>query len=143
MAKTPTSRVDRLLGSMGYGSRAEMARMAKAGGIVLDGVDLTDVSKRIPVTPDLPSRMEIDGQPLDPVQGLVLMLNKPLGMTCSHKEEGALVYDILPGRWRERDPAISTIGRSVILAVTACAVFALVLPVALRRRTVEHDDPGT
>jgi len=32
-------------------------------------------------------------------------------MTCSHKEEGALVYDILPGRWRARDPAISTIGR--------------------------------
>lgn len=111
MAKTPTSRVDRLLGSMGYGSRAEMARMAKAGGIVLDGVDLTDVSRRIPVTPDLPTRMEIDGQPLDPVQGLVLMLNKPLGMTCSHKEEGALVYDILPDRWRARDPAISTIGR--------------------------------
>ena len=36
MNKVPTSRVDRLLGSMGYGSRAEMARMAKAGGIVLD-----------------------------------------------------------------------------------------------------------
>lgn len=111
MSKTPTSRVDRLLGSMGYGSRAEMARMARAGGIVLDGVDLTDVSKRIPVTPDLPTRMEIDGAPLDPVQGLVLMLNKPLGMTCSHKEEGALVYDILPDRWRRRDPALSTIGR--------------------------------
>ena len=29
-AKTPTSRVDKLLGSMGYGSRAEMARMGKA-----------------------------------------------------------------------------------------------------------------
>ena len=111
MAKIPTSRVDRLLGSMGYGSRAEMARMAKAGGIVLDGADLTDVSKRIPVTPELTQRMEIDGEPLDPVPGLVLMLNKPLGMTCSHKEEGALVYDILPGRWRARDPAISTIGR--------------------------------
>ncbi|RZJ86322.1 MAG: 16S rRNA pseudouridine(516) synthase, partial [Brevundimonas sp.] len=50
MKKVPTSRVDRLLGSMGYGSRAEMARMAKAGGIVLDRADLTDVSKRIPVT---------------------------------------------------------------------------------------------
>ena len=111
MSKTPTSRVDRLLGSMGYGSRAEMARMARAGGVVLDGADLTDVSKRIPVTPDLPARMEIDGQPLDPVPGLVIMLNKPLGMTCSHKEEGALVYDILPDRWRRRDPAISTIGR--------------------------------
>jgi 16S rRNA pseudouridine516 synthase len=109
--KTPTSRVDRLLGSMGYGSRTEMARLGKAGGIVLDGVDLTDVSKRIAVTPDLPLRMQIDGQPLDPPPGLVLMLHKPLGMTCSRKEDGALVYDVLPDRWRRRDPAISTIGR--------------------------------
>lgn len=111
MAKVPTSRVDRLLSSMGYGSRTEMARMAKAGGITLDGADLSDVTKRIPVTPDLPTRMEIDGEALDPVEGLVILLNKPLGMTCSHKEDGPLVYDILPGRWKRRDPAISTIGR--------------------------------
>lgn len=109
--KVPTARVDKLLGSMGYGSRAEMARLGKAGGIVLDGADLTDVSKRIAVTPDLPSRMQVDGEPLDPPPGLVILLNKPLGMTCSHKEDGALVYDILPDRWRRRDPAISTIGR--------------------------------
>lgn len=111
MTKVPTSRVDKLLGSMGYGSRTEIARLGKVGGIVLDGVDLTDVSKRIPVPADLPSRMEIDGQPLDPVAGLVMLLNKPLGMTCSRKEDGALVYDILPERWKRRDPAISTIGR--------------------------------
>jgi 16S rRNA pseudouridine516 synthase len=96
---------------MGYGSRTEMARLGKAGGIVLDGVDLTDVSRRIPVTPDLPERMKVGGQPLDPVPGLVMMLHKPLGMTCSRKEDGALVYDVLPPRWRRRDPAISTIGR--------------------------------
>ena len=111
MAKTPTSRVDKLLSSMGYGSRNEMARMAKAGGIMLDGEDFTDVTKRIPVTSDLPTRMEIDGEPLDPVAGMVILLNKPLGMTCSHKEDGALVYDVLPDRWRRREPAISTIGR--------------------------------
>lgn len=111
MAKIPTSRIDKLLGSLGYGSRAEMARMGKAGGIVLDGVDITDVSRRIPVTPDLPERMEIDGDPLDPPHGVVILLHKPLGMTCSHKEDGALVYDVLPDRWRRRDPAISTIGR--------------------------------
>jgi len=109
--KIPTSRVDKLLCSMCYGSRTEMARLGKAGGIVLDGVDLTDVSKRIAVTPDLPARMEIDGEPLDPPPGLVMMLHKPLGMTCSRKEDGALVYDVLPPRWRRRDPAISTIGR--------------------------------
>lgn len=109
--KTSTSRVDRLLGGLGYGSRNEMARLGKAGGIVLDGAELTDVSKRIAVTPDLPRRMTVDGKALDPVPGLVMMLNKPLGMTCSHKEDGALVYDVLPDRWRRRDPAISTIGR--------------------------------
>ncbi len=109
--KTPTARVDKLLGSMGYGSRTEIARLGKVGGIVLDGVDLTDVSKRIAVTADLSDRMQIDGRPLDPPAGLVLILNKPLGMTCSHKEDGALVYDVLPERWRRRDPAISTIGR--------------------------------
>ena len=55
--------------------------------------------------------MQVSGEPLDPLQGLVMMLNKPLGMTCSHKEDGPLVYDVLPARWRLRDPAISTIGR--------------------------------
>ena len=111
MAKTPTSRVDRLLSSMGYGSRNEMARLAKAGGIMLNGTDLLDVTRRIPVTPDLPARMVIDGEALDPLAGMVILLNKPLGMTCSHKESGALVYDLLPRRWTRRDPAISTIGR--------------------------------
>lgn len=111
MAGISTTRIDKLLSSMGYGSRKEMARMARAGGILLDGAEVSDVSRRIPVTPDLPTRMEIDGEPLDPVAGMVILLNKPLGMTCSHKEDGPLVYDILPKRWKGRDPAISTIGR--------------------------------
>jgi 16S rRNA pseudouridine516 synthase len=111
MAKSPTSRVDKLLSSMGYGSRTQMAQLAKAGGITLDAARLSDVTKRIPVTPDLPARMTIDGEALDPVAGMVILLNKPLGMTCSHKEDGPLVYDILPERWKRRDPAISTIGR--------------------------------
>ncbi len=111
MAKISTSRVDKLLSSMGYGSRKEMARVAKAGGITLDGAALCDVTTRIPVTPDLPTRMKINGQPIDPVAGMVILLNKPLGMTCSHREDGALVYDILPNRWKSRNPMISTIGR--------------------------------
>ncbi|HRO32756.1 MAG TPA: pseudouridine synthase [Brevundimonas sp.] len=109
--KTPTARLDKLLSSLGYGSRQEIARLAKAGGVELDGADITDAAARIAVTPDLPARMTIDGRPVDPPQGMLLILNKPLGMTCSHKEDGALVYDVLPDRWRRRDPAISTIGR--------------------------------
>ena len=111
MAKVPTSRIDKLLSSMGYGSRSEMARLAKAGGITLDAIALDDVSQRLPLTPDLPTRLRIDGTPLDPLVGMVILLNKPLGMTCSHKEDGPLVHDLLPKRWRRRDPAISTVGR--------------------------------
>lgn len=111
MAAVATIRVDRLLSSMGYGSRSEMARFARAGGITLNGAELLDVTKRISVTRDLPTRMKIDGQALDPIKGMVILLNKPLGMTCSHEEVGPLVYDLLPERWKLRRPAISTVGR--------------------------------
>ena len=60
------------------------------------------------MTPICAQRMTVDGEPLDPPPGLALMLHKPLGVTCSHKEAGPLVYDLLPERWRRRDPAIST-----------------------------------
>lgn len=109
--KTPTMRLDRLLGSLGYGSRRDIAQLARLGAITLDGRDLTDASARIAVTPDLPARMTVDGAPVDPPPGLLIILHKPLGVTCSHKEAGPLVYDLLPTRWRRRDPAISTVGR--------------------------------
>lgn len=112
MSKAPASlRLDRLLANMGYGSRREIQALAKNGRILLDGEPVRDADRRIAVTGDLPARMTLDGRAIDPPPGLTLMLHKPLGVTCSHKEAGALVYDLLPARWRQRDPAISTIGR--------------------------------
>ncbi len=104
-------RLDKLLSGLGYGTRSEIQKLARAGGIELDGAPLTDAAARIPVGPDLPARLKIDGHPVDPPPGLVILLHKPLGVTCSHKEDGALVHDLLPARWRRRDPAISTVGR--------------------------------
>jgi 16S rRNA pseudouridine516 synthase len=111
-AKPPTLRLDRLLANMGYGSRREIEQMVDAGWIKLDGAVLGISDQRIPVEASLSERMTVRGKPLDPPPGLAtLMLHKPLGVTCSHKEAGGLVYDLLPDRWRQRDPAISTIGR--------------------------------
>ena len=109
--KDPSLRLDRLLANMGYGSRREIGLLARAGVIVLDGVPLREPDRRIAVTADLAARMVVDGEFLDPPPGLTLMLHKPLGVTCSHKEAGPLVYSLLPERWRRRDPALSTIGR--------------------------------
>jgi len=104
-------RLDRLLANMGYGSRRDIEQMVRAGWIMLDGAALTRADQKIAIEPSLSERMRVRGQPLDPPPGVALMLHKPLGVTCSHKESGALVYDLLPDRWRSRDPAISTIGR--------------------------------
>ena len=106
-----TLRLDRLLGNLGYGSRREIQALARNGRVSLDGSPLTDADTRLALAPDLPGRLSIDGEPVDPPPGLVLVLNKPLGVTCSHKDVGPLVFEALPQRWRRRDPAISTVGR--------------------------------
>ncbi|NUH63925.1 pseudouridine synthase [Sulfitobacter sp. S0837] len=111
MTKVPTTRIDRLLGSLGYGSRGQIAQIARARRIVLDGVPITDVARRIPMTPDLTERMTVHGAPLDPLPGVVVMLNKPPGYICSRKDSGPLVYDLLPDRWRHRKPMLSPVGR--------------------------------
>jgi len=39
------------------------------------------------------------------------MLHKPVGVTCSTKDPGRIVYDLLPPRFRVRSPLLSTVGR--------------------------------
>ena len=107
----PSLRLDRLLANMGYGSRRDIQAMVRAGWIFLDGARLLKADQKIEVSPDLSLRLMIRSEPLDPPPGMALMLNKPLGVTCSHKDTGTLVYSLLPERWRRRDPALSTAGR--------------------------------
>lgn len=104
-------RFDRLLASMGYGTRREVESMVDSGRITLDGVPLPDAGMRVPLMPDLPGRVMVDNTPLDPLPGMVVMLHKPVGVTCSHKESGRLIYDLLPSRWKQRNPVLSSIGR--------------------------------
>ncbi|MBC8130179.1 MAG: pseudouridine synthase [Rhizobiaceae bacterium] len=96
---------------MGYGSRREIQLLGRQGRVTLDGAPVSDVEARVTVTPDLAARMVVDGEALDPPPGMVLLLHKPLGVTCSHKEAGPLVYGLFPPRWRRREPGLSTVGR--------------------------------
>lgn len=109
--KVSTARLDKLLANLGYASRREIQMLARNGRIRLDGAPVASAQERIKLTPDLESRLEVDGEGLDPLPGFALMMNKPLGATCSRKEAGPLVFDLLPPRWRRREPAISTVGR--------------------------------
>ena len=111
MSKTPTARLDRLLANLGYGTRREVQGLIGAGRVVLDGQTLRDIGRRLHVTPDLAQRMTVRGVPLDPPSPLTLIMHKPLGVVCSHREAGRSLYELLPDRWRARDPVLSTIGR--------------------------------
>jgi len=54
----------------------------------------------------------VDGEPLDHPAGMLLMLNKPLDLVCSHDlREGPNIYGLLPERWRRRNPPVTSIGR--------------------------------
>ena len=102
MSKPATLRLDRLLANLGYGTRSQVQQLLRARRVVRDGEALNDPALRIALTPDLPDRMSVNGERLDPPPGLVLVLHKPCGVTCSHKEAGPLVYDLLPPRFRLR-----------------------------------------
>jgi 16S rRNA pseudouridine516 synthase len=105
------ARLDRLLANLGYGSRREVQALIARGGVSVDGARVRDPSAHVVVGPDLPQRMHVAGHPVDPPAPLTLMLHKPVGVVCSHREAGRSVYELLPERWRSRTPALSTIGR--------------------------------
>jgi 16S rRNA pseudouridine516 synthase len=94
------------IANLGYGSRKDVARMFREGRV-------TDAAGEVLYADDTPAHADvrIDGEPLDPPQGLVLMLHKPVGYTCSTRDPGRIVYDLLPPRFRHRSPLLSTVGR--------------------------------
>lgn len=99
-------RLVRLIANLGYGSRKDVAWMFREGRV-------TDPEGEVLYADDKVEHAQIfiDGEPLDPPAGIVLMMNKPLGVTCSRKDQGRVVYDLLPPRYRVRSPALSTVGR--------------------------------
>jgi len=94
------------LANLGYGSRKEVTAMLRNGWVTrADGSTLG--------VDDAAAHEDIllDDEPLDPAPGMLLMLHKPVGYTCSTKDVGRLVYDLLPPRFRLRNPVLSTVGR--------------------------------
>ncbi len=96
----------RLIANLGYGSRKQVAAMFREGRVTDPDGDVLYADDRVPH-----ERIHIDGEPLDPAPGMVIALHKPVGYTCSTRDAGRLVYDLLPPRFRLRNPALSSVGR--------------------------------
>ena len=96
----------KLIANLGYGSRKDVTQLFRSGRI-------TDADGEVLYADDVVAyeSIRVDDEPLDPPVGLVLMLNKPLGVTCSRKDPGRVVYDLLPPRYNVRTPVLSSVGR--------------------------------
>lgn len=99
-------RLLKLIANLGYGSRKEVLAIFRDGRI-------TDPAGEVLYSDDKVehSQVRVDGEPLDPPPGLLIMLNKPVGHTCSTRDPGGIVYDLLPPRFRRRSPVLATVGR--------------------------------
>ena len=94
------------LANLGYGSRKQVALMFREGRI-------TDAAGEVMYADDPldHDNLRVDSEVLDPPPGMLLMLHKPVGYTCSTKDPGRIVYDLLPPRYRLRSPLLSSVGR--------------------------------
>ena len=96
----------RHIANLGYGSRKDVARMFREGRVTDAAGEVLYADDQVPH-----DSVRIDDEPLDPAPGLLLMLHKPTGHTCSMKDPGRIVFDLLPPRFRARNPQLSTVGR--------------------------------
>lgn len=94
------------LANLGYGSRRQVALMFRQGRITDPQGEVLYADDRVEH-----DAIHVDGAPLDPPPGLLLMLHKPVGTTCSTRDPGRIVYDLLPPRFRQRSPLLSSVGR--------------------------------
>ena len=94
------------LANLGYGSRKEMQKLIRMGIITDAAGHALDADAAV-----AHDDIRFNGKALDPDFGVVLLMNKPTGYVCSLKDRGNLVYELLPARFAERKPVLSTIGR--------------------------------
>ena len=92
--------------NLGYGTRREVERMVREGRVTRrDGTRLADGDEASH------DDVLVDGEPLDPPPGAVLMLHKPVDYVCSTRDASRLIYELLPPRFPDRTPIMSPVGR--------------------------------
>ncbi len=98
-------RVDAYLSSLGYCSRSEAKKFLKQNEVLFFENRVFNPSTKVNHDDVL-----VNGKKLDS-EKLTILMNKPSGVICSHNDSGVLIYSLLPRRWQNRNPKISTIGR--------------------------------
>ncbi len=98
-------RVDAYLSSLGYCTRSEARKFLKMNSVFIN-------ENRV-FNPSLKAKhneISVNDEKLDS-EKITILMNKPSNVICSHNDSGKLIYSLLPQRYQNRNPKISTIGR--------------------------------
>ena len=94
-------RIDKLLSELGVASRKEAARVAKSGGVLVDGLPERDLSRHID---PLVSRVTYLGREVLYQKYTYVMLNKPEGYVSATDDKSLpYVTELLPEELRRRE----------------------------------------
>ena len=100
-------RLDQILSSLGYCSRNEARTLVREERVLVKGEPVRDTGVKVN-----PEDVTFDDEPLDHPDGILVLMNKPVGLVCSHDgREGPAIYSLLPERWMRRNPTVTSIGR--------------------------------
>ena len=103
----PALTLDRLLASIGFGSRKEARALVRMGFVELDGKVLEDPFMEFKERPEC---ITVNGEEVTTQEKLYVMLHKPVDVECSHNpRDHESVYSLLPDRFTAM--GIQSVGR--------------------------------
>ena len=103
----PALTLDRLLASIGFGSRKEARALVRMGFVELDGKVLDDPFMEFKERPEC---ITVNGEEVTTQEKLYVMLHKPTDVECSHNpRDHESVYSLLPDRFTAM--GIQSVGR--------------------------------
>lgn len=99
-------RLDKFLCNCGIATRSAIKGILKAGRVTVDGKTEKDGARKI--SPE--NKIFLDGEPVNAVGTVVLMLNKPAGfVTATEDKQERTVMELIPDKYRRLD--VKPVGR--------------------------------
>lgn len=103
----PALTLDRLLASIGFGSRKECRALVRMGVVELNGTVQEDPFVEFK---ERPESITVNGEEIPTIEKLYIMMDKPLDVECSHNaRDHQSVFELLPDRFSAM--GIQTVGR--------------------------------
>ena len=103
----PALTLDRLLASLGFGSRKECRALVRMGVVELNGAVQEDPFVEFK---ERPETITVNGEEIPTIEKLYIMMDKPLDVECSHNaRDHQSVFELLPDRFSAM--GIQTVGR--------------------------------